>query len=258
MQSPVKQDGAPEPPAPDLGETALFLDLDGTLAPIAERPDLARVPPDVLRMVTRLRDLTGGATAILSGRELEGLDRLLAPLMLPAAGSHGLERRDSSGLIHRGAAVEHVRDELDEARSMLRDFADRHGLLLEEKAGGACLHFRSAPRLEKSARALLGRIGRRMPGLRVIHGHMVAELVLAGDTKGHALEAFMAEPPFSGRMPLAVGDDITDEDAFCAAQALGGAGIRIGPGETRARYRITDIARFHHWLNGLAPAGATS
>lgn len=239
-------------PAIDLAGAAFFLDFDGTLAPIEPRPDLVRLPDPVRDTLQRLRDAAGGALAVLSGRDLSDLDRMLAPLSLPAAGSHGLVRRDAGGRLDEAASASPA---LAAACRQLSDFADAHGLLLEPKRGGASLHYRSDPALAAACLALADAIEAMHGGLRVIRGHMVIEVTIRGRDKGHALTAFMAEAPFRGRMPVAVGDDTTDEDAFAAAQAFDGLTIRIGPGVTRATHRMPDIGTFHDWLHRLATKG---
>lgn len=234
-----------------MSRIALFLDFDGTLVHMADRPDRVEVSDDIRRVIDRLIERTGGALAIVSGRPLGEIDRFLAPLVLPGAGSHGVERRDAAGAMLPVAD----NDALGAATGDLRAYAAEHDLLLEEKRGGSALHFRTAPTLEAEARALADRLAGTSDTLRVIHGHMVAELSFARLDKGSAVAAFMAEAPFAGRLPVAIGDDTTDEDAFRAAQALGGIGIRIGGTDTCARARFADIDAFHDWLTRTATGG---
>lgn len=247
----IEQSGA-LPPAIDLAKAAFFLDFDGTLAPIEPRPDMVRLSDPVRDTLRRLHKAAGGALALLSGRDLADLDRMIAPLSLPAAGSHGLVRRGAGGRLDTTAATSPA---LAAACGKLADFAAAHGLLLEPKRGGASLHYRSMPSLAASCLALADEIEAEHGGLRVIRGHMVVEITIRGRDKGHALNAFMAEAPFHGRMPVAVGDDTTDEDAFSAANELGGISIRIGPGATQAAYRMPEIGTFHDWLHALVTMG---
>ncbi len=227
-----------------LSRIALFLDFDGTLVRIVERPDLVVVTPEIRAVLERLNRATGGAVALLSGRPLGEIDGFLAPMVLPGAGAHGAERRDSGGVFVPAAKAE----ALTGAGKRIRAHAAAHGLLLEEKSGGFAVHFRVRPDLEEATRALVSAVAAQDTGLRAIHGHMVAELALAGVDKGAALDAFMGETPFAGRIPVAIGDDTTDEDAFRAAQAQGGLGIRIGGAQTRAGARFENIDVFHDWL----------
>ncbi len=219
---------------------------------IAERPELVEVSAQTRAALNRVIDATGGAVAILSGRPLAQVDGFLTPLILPGAGSHGVERRDARGAF---TAVTKGGHELEDATARLQDYAVHHDLLLEQKRGGSAIHFRAAPHLETDIRAMADDLAAQNDGLRVIHGHMVAELSLAGSDKGSALVAFMDEPPFAGRIPVAIGDDTTDEDAFRAAQQRGGIGIRIGGAETCAKARFADFDAFHPWFATIAESG---
>jgi len=77
---------------------------------------------------------------------------------------------------------------------------------------------------------------------------MVSEILPAAANKGLALQALMRVPPFAGRRPVFVGDDNTDEDGLAVAQALGGYGIKVGPGASAAQYRLDDVQDVHRWL----------
>lgn len=237
----------------DISAAALFLDFDGTLAPIVALPDMATLAPETRAALMRLSELAGGAVAIVSGRALDDLDTRLAPAVLPAAGSHGAERRDAAGQLHATGAGS---ASLERAAAGLAEFAAEHGLVLEHKPGSVALHYRSHPEIAPAAREAVEAAVGGDPALRAIHGHMVAEAALAEVNKGAAVRAFMTEPPFRGRVAVAVGDDTTDEDAIATAQDLGGIGVRIGPGPTAARIRLPSIGAFLDWLHGKA--GATS
>jgi len=230
----------------DPAETALFLDFDGTLAPIVARPEMAAMAPVTRKALRAAQAACGGAVALVSGRSLADLERLSAPLGLPLAGSHGLERKDASGRVHGFEATENPM-----VAAALEAYAGRHDLLLERKPAGLALHFRNRPELEAEARALAAEIAEGH-GLRIIQGHMVSELTQAGVNKGTAVAAFMAEPPFAGRRPVAVGDDTTDEDAIAAAQDLGGTGVRIGGTDSYAAVRFDTIDDFLAWFHTWA------
>lgn len=240
---------APEtPPAPDLATAAFFLDFDGTLAPIAPRPDLARIGDGTRAILERLEAALGGALAIVSGRSLADLDALLAPLVLPAAGSHGLERRTASGAIEAADGGPPLQAEI----ARIVAFGEARGLLVERKRAGVAVHYRERPELEAECLAEVDAAVARLAGVRAVHGKMLAEFALAGADKGSAVDAFMAEAPFKGRQPIFIGDDRTDEDGFRAAIAAGGQAIKIGPGPTAAPYRLPDIDAFLAWLGRLA------
>ncbi len=234
-----------EPPALELSGVALFLDLDGTLAPIAARPD--DVGPDSRRsnLLERLRRGAGGRLAVISGRTLADLDRILERRVESLAGVHGLTRRTGAG--DTSAVAAHPGH--DAALAALKSFAAAHpGLLVEDKGQSVTLHYRLAPEFASAARIEAERIATQT-GMTLQPGHMVMELRTPGPGKGDSLRAFMAEPPFAGARPIFMGDDLTDEDGFLAAIALGGFGVLVGaPRPTAARYRLADVEEALAWL----------
>lgn len=257
----TKQPTGPEhtPLAEDLNpdRIALFLDFDGVLAPIAPTPDAVQVGQSVIRDLARLDRLTCGHVVIVSGRPLSDLDRFLSPLRLAGAGVHGLEMRTGDGTLHEGAFDEAVHREVAGA---VDDFADRRpGLLSEIKRGSVALHYRARPQLEGECLRLAENLASKHPALETVRGKMVVEMRLGGRTKGDAVAFFMNLPGFSGRLPIFVGDDVTDEDGFAAATKLGGRGYKVGPGQTIATHRFADIEAFRQWLARLAgmPADAS-
>src|SRR5690606_33318067 len=125
------------------------------------------------------------------------------------------------------------------------------GLLVEAKDGAVALHFRQAPELENAVHQAMQDALLDHPQFTLVPGKMVLEARPIGFDKGAALRAFMQEEPFAGRTPIFIGDDRTDEDAFRAAQELGGVGIKLGPGDTIARMRIADVFSVRALLRGL-------
>ncbi len=236
-------------PRLDWQQHAIFLDFDGTLAPIVPRPEQAAMGERTREAVTLMLEKTGGALAILSGRDLDDLDARLAPLRLPAAASHGVVRRDGAGIVRRD---ESAAEDLAAAAGRMEEFASPRDLLIERKAGAVTVHYRNHPEAADDSRAVVDEIVAGSQGLRAIHGNMVSEVAIAGVDKGHALDAFMAEQPFAGRTPFFAGDDTTDEDAFEAAQRRGGLALKIGAGPSAARLRAARIEDFLDWLHGAA------
>ena len=237
-------------PVPSPGDS-LFLDLDGTLVDIAATPDSVKTPPDLVRALERARDRHGGALAIISGRPIREIDDILAPLALPAAGLHGLERRTHDG-DHRGADPLPGREMLVGA---MRHFArGRPGMLVEDKTATLALHFRACPEAEASAEAFVADLlDGPARGLHALHGRKVIELRPPGHCKGTAIAAFARERPFADRRPVFVGDDITDEDGFREVNALGGISIKVGwagDGTTHAGHRLESVRAVHAWLAG--------
>jgi len=241
---------------PYSADWCFFLDVDGTLLEIAERPELAHVEDATRELLAGVRDAAGGALALISGRSVENIDRLFAPLVLPVAGQHGAERRDAAGTVHRHAFPEAP---LRSVAERLSAFADAHaGMLLEDKGHALALHFRLAPQCAEAARAQVESAARELGAdFKVQPGKMVYELKPAGRDKGIAVEEYMAEPPFSGRVPVFVGDDLTDEFGFGVVNRLGGHSVKVGDGETAARWRLADTRAVAGWLRGwVAAAGS--
>jgi trehalose 6-phosphate phosphatase len=226
---------------------ALFLDVDGTLLEIAATPAAVRVPERALRVLATLQRRLAGAVALVSGRNIAELDRLFAPLRLAAAGVHGAERRDAKGNVQRYDNV----DALAPARRLLAAWSAAHeGALLEDKGAALALHYRGVPSLESSARAVVAKaLAALAPGFHVQEGKKVLELKADFASKGHAIEAFMREAPFSGRIPVFIGDDLTDEDGFEVVNRRGGHSIAVGVGkQTRARFHLADERSVLEWL----------
>ncbi len=227
---------------------ALFLDFDGTLAPIAPRPQDVVVPPWVRPALQALSGRLEGAVAIVSGRPLAQLDDFLAPLRLPAAGAHGAEWRSASGRITR-----QLDDPPPTVMQAARVLVAAHaGLILETKPSGFSLHYRARPELEEECRGVLFAALAALPNAsdvwQWLSDHCVFELKQRVVSKGSAVRALLAQLPFAGRQPVFVGDDVTDEDGILAVQAAGGFGVRVGGGESQARYRLTDPEAVGAWL----------
>lgn len=238
-----------ETPPPIAPGWALFLDFDGVLAEIVDDPEAVTVADATRAALPLVRDRLSGAMAMVSGRPIATIDRVLSPLTLPTAGLHGLERRDGSGRRHEPAASE----ALETFRTRILGPAGEAGLGIEDKGASIALHYRRHPERGDRAIALVEEAMEALDGLHAVHGKMVVEVKPATSDKGAAVETFMAEAPFSGRMPVFVGDDVTDEDGFRAATRLGGFGIKVGDGETAARYRAVDVDEIGRWLaNGGA------
>lgn len=249
MDTPAERPALSHSRLPAFGAAwALFLDVDGTLLELAHRPDAVVLKPHLLSTLRHVQDAVQGALALISGRGLEDLDRLFDPLRLPMAGQHGAERRDAAGRLHRPAPADPL---LASARRLLGAFArEQPGVLLEDKGSTLALHYRNAPQAQAAAEALTASLLRDADGgLALQQGKMVLELKPAGIDKGTAIEAFLGEAPFRGRVPVFIGDDVTDEDGFRTVNALGGHSVKVGPGETAARFRLHDVDQVLDWLD---------
>ena len=242
----------PSLPIIDLApaETAFFLDFDGTLARIVTNPAAARVTSQTRAALGRLSEAAGGAVAVVSGRSIAQLDRMLHPLLLPAAGVHGLERRDAKGRLRRDPVDDEAQHRL--ARLVGGFVKGRPGLLAEVKPGSVALHYRKRPEMTVECLAFAIDLARENGGITLVEGKKVIEMKLSTRTKGDAIGDFMKEAPFCGRRPFFAGDDATDEAGFAAVNAMDGVSVKIGPGETAARHRLADAAAFAGWLERLA------
>jgi trehalose 6-phosphate phosphatase len=226
---------------------AYFLDFDGTLVEIALRPSAVKVAPELPALMAELHTAAGGALALISGRPLADIDRMVGLKYLPVAGQHGSERRDARGQVH----VHPVDvDALSELRTRAQSWCATHpGLALEDKGLSIALHYRTAPELAAVAERLVrDAIGEANADFHIQTGKMVFEIKPTGPDKGRAIEAFLSESPFAGRLPVFIGDDVTDEHGFDAVNARGGVSIKVGDGASAARWRLQSVADVHRWL----------
>ncbi|HWC74035.1 MAG TPA: trehalose-phosphatase [Gemmatimonadales bacterium] len=249
------------PPKPRR-EWAYFFDLDGTLIDFAATPSAVRVGEDVRLLLGRLYRSTGGAVALMSGRPIADIDRLFPRARMPAAGLHGLERRNGAGRVTRHPvpttrlerAKRRIAASLNGRGNGIRK---ARGLLFEDKGLSLALHYRRAPglasyahRLARSLLADLGGEGGAGSNSRfcIQRGKYVVEVRPSGKDKGIGVREFMRERPFRGRVAVYVGDDATDEIGFATVNRLGGVSIKVGPGRTAARWRLPDVRAVREWL----------
>lgn len=204
---------------------ALFLDFDGTLVDIAPRPAAVRVPPGLPPLLARLAARLEGALAIVSGRGLDDLDGLL-PVRLPLAAEHGAAfRPHPAGAVTRPTLPRPPAAWHDRAAAFV---AATPGALLEAKPHGLVLHYRGAPEAGPAAGALLRDLLAEAPGdFALLPAHMAWEIRPAAVSKASAVAWLMQRPPFAGRVPVFIGDDVTDEDGMDEARRRGGAGWRL-------------------------------
>ncbi len=229
---------------PPLDRAAFLLDFDGTLVDIAATPDAVVIEPGLADILAVLRHRLGDALAIVTGRPLAQLDVLLPDLPYAIAAEHGaVLRRHPNGRIERPEMATLPAGWLAEAAALVAAYP---GALMEPKSHGLVLHYRAAPEagpaLYEAATALVS----RQPGrFAVSPAKMAWEVRPVGVDKGTAVEALMAEPPFAGRLPVFVGDDVTDLDGIAAANRLGGVGLMVPDA-------FIDPAGVRRWLASLA------
>jgi trehalose 6-phosphate phosphatase len=233
---------------------ALFLDFDGTLVEIADRPEAVVVERGLPGTLATLRDGLDGALALVSGRPIASLDGFLAPYRFDAAGLHGVERRLRGELF---PCRPEAHPTLREAVAELPNRLPQHpGILIEDKGCSVGVHWRLAPELDtdvievvEATAAALG------PDYRLQAGKAVAEILPARAAKGPAIARFLTEMPFRGRRAVFCGDDLTDEHGFITVNELGGITVRVGPGPTVAQRRIETPAALRLVLAEWAQRG---
>lgn len=239
------------PPPPLLDDAcALFLDVDGTLVGFAEHPSAVALAPDVRAAIERLSERLDCALALVSGRPLAQLDALFSPLQLPAAGLHGHQLRHADGRLHDARSDQANIDWLRAVREQAERFAANHpGVLVEDKGASLALHWRTAPEAAAEVRAFADRHVRGNCSYRLQPGDHVIEFVPVGSDKGRALRMMMQQAPFRGRLPVFIGDDLTDEYGFEAANAQHGWSVLVGERENSAAiFQLADVDAVHGWL----------
>jgi trehalose 6-phosphate phosphatase len=231
---------------PPLAQSALLLDLDGTLVDLAPAPDAVVVPPGLPDTLRALRQRLGGALGVITGRPIETVDALLGDAPFAVAGEHGAALRHAPGeAVSRPSLPSPPAAWLQAAEHL----ATAHpGALLERKARGFALHFRAVPDAGPALHDALTALLSESPSFELLPAHMLWEVRPRGMDKGKALQALMARAPFTDRKPVFIGDDVTDNDAIHAARALGGAGFQVA----EAFGSPTDVRA---WLDCAATAG---
>jgi trehalose 6-phosphate phosphatase len=214
--------------APRLGDCAILLDIDGTLLDLAPTPREVWVPPGLAETLSRLRDRTSGALALVSGRSLNDIDLIFAPEQFPAVGGHGAEMRISTD---SEAVAVHAPPMDKELKRRLAAIAKLSpGILLEDKGYSLALHYRLAPHAEKAIYEAVSLIRADLPNapIEVLPGKCVCEIKQSGFDKATGVRELMTHAPFRGRRPIFIGDDVTDESVFAMMPDLGGLAFSVG------------------------------
>jgi len=230
----VEDEGAPETVpvprslVPHLSETAILLDIDGTLLDLMPTPREVWVPPGLAKTLRRLHERTGGALAMVSGRSLNDIDLIFAPDQFPAVGGHGSEMRirgDSEAVAGHAPPMD---KELKRRLAAIAKLSP--GILLEDKGYSLALHYRLAPHAEKAIYAAVSLIRADLPNapIEVLPGKLVCEIKHSGFTKASGVMELMTHEPFKGRRPLFIGDDVTDESVFAIMPDLEGLAFSVG------------------------------
>lgn len=240
------------PPAPgEIYESrhkwALFLDIDGTLIDVASDPGKVFIPADLPHLLHNLARQLGGALALNTGRELAVVDLMMAPRRLKAAGVHGTELRLAADAEVLSLAPERPQPLLTEVRAEALLLSPN--VVVEDKRIGIAVHYRHAPEAETALVALIERIAAQWPDFEIRPGRKVIELLPHGYDKASAIERFLQEPEFCGRLPLVIGDDVGDEPALALARRLGGAAMTVaGEYFSEEAANFTAPASVRAWL----------
>jgi trehalose 6-phosphate phosphatase len=227
----------------------LFVGIDGVLLDIAPTPEEVSVDSEVIDLLHRLDRVCEGALALVTGRTIAGVDQLFAPLQLPVTGVHGLQRRDARGRTH-GAPV-HA---LDAGRQMRQEMGwiatSARGLCLEDKGMGFALHYRNAPHLEEVIRVRVAQALASVSAFEMLNGDCVIEVKLRGADHGTAIDAFMDESPFAGRVPIYLGNDPDGQASRAVCRAKGHA-IYVGQ-RIQGNLSLRGPGQVRDWLAALA------
>lgn len=236
--------------------SALFLDIDGTLLDMARTPDAVVVPVELRATLTRLHDALEGALAFVSGRSLATIDGLFSPLRTAAVGCHGAEMRGADGVLR---LLSHPIP--DPVRAIFRELAESHpGTLLEDKIYALSLHYRLAPEAKASLEAAMEKNAPAFAreNVAIQHGKSVIDARIRGIDKGAGVRALMQLTPFQGRAPVFGGDDTTDMDVFHILPELGGNGFSVGRSFEGVEYEFSSPRAVRQWLNRLAERGVAA
>ena len=229
-----QEDEAPETvPVPrslvgHLNETAVLLDIDGTLLDFAPTPREVWVPPGLAKTLHRLLQRTNGALALVSGRSLNDIDLIFAPDTFPAVGGHGAEMRIDPDSEAVAAHAPPMDKELKRRLAAIARLSP--GILLEDKGYSLALHYRLAPHAEKAIYEAVSLIRADLPNapIEVLPGKSVCEIKHSGFTKASGVLELMTHEPFKGRRPFFIGDDVTDETVFAIMPDLDGLSFSVG------------------------------
>jgi trehalose 6-phosphate phosphatase len=213
---------------PHLSETAVLLDIDGTLLDLMPTPREVWVPPGLSKTLNRLLERTNGALALVSGRSLNDIDLIFAPDVFPAVGGHGAEMRIDPDSESVAAHAPPMDKELKRRLAAIAKLSP--GILLEDKGYSLALHYRLAPHAEKAIYAAVSLIRADLPNapIEVLPGKCVCEIKHSGFTKASGVRELMTREPFKGRRPFFIGDDVTDETVFAIMPDMDGLAFSVG------------------------------
>jgi trehalose 6-phosphate phosphatase len=236
----------------DLHEFAILLDVDGTILDLAPTPREVWVPKELREVLTQLSERTGGATAFVSGRPISELDLIFTPLQLPAVGGHGAEMRVRAGAVPGRPRIPPLES------SIKRKFAEiaeaGPGIIIEDKGYSLALHYRLAPDKEDIVLKAVAAICAGLPAtsIELLPGKSMVEIKQVGFNKASGVRELMTYPPFAGRRPLFIGDDVTDETVFAMLPEINGLPIVVGRRVPGVEHCFDNPAEVRRWLGRLS------
>ena len=238
----------PIPPLPEAGENwALLLEVDGTLLDFADDPRAVHASSALLALLHKLHTATAGALALVSGHALDDLDQLFDRPRWAAIGMHGLELRRASGAFRRPTVP--LAQQAHMHREVFALAVRFEGVQVEDKQQTVALHCRHQPVQLTCLHEAASKLVNKLPGYQLQPGNPVLEFKPAGMDKGRAVMELLQHEPFAGRVPVYLGDDLTDEHAFDAVNRRHGLSIRVGAREPcAAHFTRPDPAATEAWL----------
>jgi trehalose 6-phosphate phosphatase len=236
----------------------LFLDYDGTLADFAPTPEHVDPDPELIELLSRLARHPRIRTAVISGRRLSHVQTLLPVPGIFLAGTYGIELQTPEG--ERIIRVEYdaVRPTLDALKPHWDQMImDRKGFFLEDKGWALALHARFADDGETeevlaAARSMATEVVTSRL-FRLLGGHKFLEIGPRLAHKGQTANYLLDQYPWPGALPVYLGDDDKDEEAFGVIKARGGMTIVVAqePRSTQADCRLESAQAARHWLERL-------
>src|SRR5713226_9204504 len=242
---------APSELGQHLDQSAILLDIDGTLLDLAPTPREVWVPPGLAKTLNRLLVRTNGALALVSGRSLNDIDLIFAPEQFPAVGGHGAEMRVNAGSEAAATRAPPLDKELKRRLAAIAKLSP--GILLEDKGYSLALHYRLAPHAEKAIYEAVSLIRADLPNapIEVLPGKCVCEIKHSGFNKATGVLELMAHEPFRGRRPIFIGDDVTDESVFALMPDLGGLAFSVVARASEKNDHFDEPRDVREWLARL-------
>lgn len=228
----------------DSNQVVLFLDIDGTISEFHPDPDKSIIHPEIINILKNLQQYI--QLILVTGRSILQAQKLIHPLQWNIAGSHGLEliyQADLKTLISLNKPqLQALKQYIQEQAVQIPD------LRIEVKDYSVALHFREHPQLEDRIHAFALECLNQFSDFELKAGKYVFELVPKGANKGSAIQQIIQQYHLTDHYHMFIGDDLTDEAGFKVINALHGCSIKVGLGQTLARYRLENVSQVQAFL----------